>query len=94
MGLELEAKHWQRKEAATVRRYTQALELRAQLTEEAVGQFQDGSHPDEQCLHAVNEARAAHRTVDSRHRMHNTGLMGNTRHVVLPREGPNGQPQS
>ena len=51
-GLELEAEHWQRKEAAAARRYTQALELRAQLAEEAVGQHQDGSHPDEQRLRA------------------------------------------
>jgi cell division protein ZapA (FtsZ GTPase activity inhibitor) len=36
-GLELEAEHWQRKEAAAARRYTRALELRAQLAEEAVG---------------------------------------------------------
>jgi hypothetical protein len=50
MGLELEAEHWQGKEAAAARRYTQALELRAQLAEEAVGQHQDGSHPDEQHL--------------------------------------------
>jgi hypothetical protein len=41
-GLELEAEHWQQKEAAAARRYTRALELRAQLAEEAVGQFQDG----------------------------------------------------
>jgi hypothetical protein len=53
-GLELEAEHWQRKEAA--RRYTWALELRAQLAEEAVGQYQDGRHPDELCLCGVDEA--------------------------------------
>jgi hypothetical protein len=59
MGLELEAEHWQRKEAAAARHYTRALELRAQLAEEAVGQHQDGSHPDELHLRAVDEARAA-----------------------------------
>jgi hypothetical protein len=58
-GLELEAKHWQQKEAAAARRYTWALKLRAQLAEEAMGQHQDGSHPDEQCLRAVDKARAA-----------------------------------
>jgi hypothetical protein len=58
-GLELKAEHWQRKEAAVACRYTWALELRAQLAEEAVGQHQDGSHPDEERLHAVDEARAA-----------------------------------
>jgi hypothetical protein len=47
-GLELEAEHWQRKEAAAARRYTWGLELRAQLAEEAVGQHQDGNHPDEE----------------------------------------------
>jgi hypothetical protein len=47
-GLELEAEHWQRKEAAAARCYMRALELRAQLAEEAVGQHQDGSHPDEE----------------------------------------------
>jgi hypothetical protein len=78
MGLELEAKHWQWKEAAAARCYAQALELRAQLTEEAVGQFQDGSHPDEECLRAV----------DSQHRVHNTGLTGDTSHIILPSEGP------
>jgi hypothetical protein len=36
-GLEIEAEHWQRKEAAAARRYTRALELRAQLAEEAMG---------------------------------------------------------
>jgi hypothetical protein len=36
-GLELEADHWQWKEATTVCRYTQALELRAQHAEEAIG---------------------------------------------------------
>jgi hypothetical protein len=55
-GLELEAKHWQRKEAAAARRYTRALELREQLAEEAMGQHQDGSHPDEEHLCAVDEA--------------------------------------
>jgi hypothetical protein len=55
-GLELEAEHWQRKEAAAARRYTQALELRAQLSEEAVGQHQDGNDPDEECLRTVDEA--------------------------------------
>jgi hypothetical protein len=70
-GLELEAEHWQRKEAAAARCYTRALELRAQLAAEAMGQFQDGSHPDEQRMRAVNKARAARRAVDSRHRMHN-----------------------
>jgi hypothetical protein len=43
-GLELEAEQWQRKEAAAAHRYTRALELRAQLAEEAIGQFQDVSH--------------------------------------------------
>jgi hypothetical protein len=76
-GLELEAEHWQRKEAAAARHYTRALGLRAQLAEEAVGQFQDGSHPDEQRLRAVDKVRAAHLAVDSRHRVHNTGLTGN-----------------
>ena len=42
-GLELKAEHWQRKEAAAAHRYTRALELRAQLAEEAMGQHQDGS---------------------------------------------------
>jgi hypothetical protein len=41
-GPELEAEHWQQKEAAAARWYTWALELRAQLAEEAVGQHQDG----------------------------------------------------
>jgi hypothetical protein len=65
-GLELEAEHWQWKEAAAACRYTRALELRAQLTEEAVGQHQDGSHPDEECLRTVDEARAVRRAVESR----------------------------
>jgi hypothetical protein len=55
-GLELEAEHWQRKEAVAAHCYTRALELRAQLAEEAVGQHQDGSHPDEERLHAVDKA--------------------------------------
>jgi hypothetical protein len=55
-GLEIEADHWQRKEAAAARHYTWALELRAQLTEEAVGQHQGGSHPNEECPRAVDEA--------------------------------------
>jgi hypothetical protein len=88
MGLELEAKHWQRKEAAAACRYTRVLELRAVLAEEAMGQHQDGSHPDEECLHAVDEARAARWAVESRHRVHNVGLMGDTRHIILPSEGP------
>jgi hypothetical protein len=50
MGLELEAEHWQWKEAAAVRHYTRALDLQAQVAEEAVGQHQDGSHPDEMRL--------------------------------------------
>jgi hypothetical protein len=93
MGLEIEAEHWQRKEATAARRYTRALELRAQLAEEAIGQYQDGSHPDEICLRAVDEARAAHRAVDSRHRVHNGGLTGDTRHVILPNEGLQRAPQ-
>jgi hypothetical protein len=87
MGLELEAKHWQRKEAVATHHYTRALELQAQLAEEAVGQYQDGSHPDEQRLRAVNKARTARRAVDSRYRVHNAGLTGDTHHVILPREG-------
>jgi hypothetical protein len=82
------AEHWQRKEAAAACRYTQALELRAQLAEEALGQHQDGSHPDEQHLRAVDKARAARKAVESRHRVHNVGLMGDTHHFILPREGP------
>jgi hypothetical protein len=65
-----------------------ALKLRAQLADEAVGQHQDGSHPDEERLRAVDEARAARRAVESRHHVQNAGLMGDTRHVILPREGP------
>jgi hypothetical protein len=38
-GLELEAEHWQQKEAAAACRYTQVLDLQAQHAEEAVGQF-------------------------------------------------------
>jgi hypothetical protein len=87
-GPELKAEHWQWKEAAAACCYTWALELRAQLAEEAVGQHQDGSHPDEECLHAVDEARAARQAVESRHHMHNAGLTGDTRHVILPNEGP------
>jgi hypothetical protein len=37
MGLEIEAEHWQHKEATTTPRYTRALELQVQLAEEAVG---------------------------------------------------------
>jgi hypothetical protein len=87
-GLELEAEHWQRKEAVAARRYTRALELRAVLAEEAMGKHQDGSYPDEERLCAVDEPRAARRAVESRHRVHNTGLTGDTRHVILPNEGP------
>jgi Zinc knuckle len=87
-GLELEAEHWQQKEDAAARCYTRALELRAQLAEEAVGQHQDGSHPNEERMRTVDEARAARRAVESRHRVHNAGLTGNTRHVILPNEGP------
>jgi hypothetical protein len=87
-GLELETEHWQQMEAAAVHRYTQALELRAQVTEDAIGKFQDGTHPDEQRLCAIDKARAARQAVDSRHRVHNTGLTGDTCHVVLPSEGP------
>jgi hypothetical protein len=86
-GLELEAEHWQRKEATAACRYTRALELRAQLTEEAAGQFQDGSHPDEQCLCTVDEAWAVRRAVDSWHRVHNVGQTGDPCHVILPNEG-------
>jgi hypothetical protein len=82
-GLELEAEHWQQKEAAAACCYTRALELRAQLAEEAIGQYQDGSHPDELHLRAIDEARAARRAVDSRHHVHNVGLTGDTRHVIL-----------
>jgi hypothetical protein len=82
------AKHWQRKEAAAARRYTRALELRAQLAEEAVGQHQDGSHPDEERLRAVDEAWPARQAVESRHHVQNAGLTGDTRHVILPSEGP------
>jgi hypothetical protein len=53
-----------------------------------VGQHQDGSHPDEEQLRAVDEARAARRAVESQHRVQNAGLTGDTRHVILPREGP------
>jgi hypothetical protein len=53
-----------------------------------VGQHQDGSHPGEQHLRAVDEARAARWAVESRHRVHNTGLTGDTCHVILPSEGP------
>jgi hypothetical protein len=49
-GLELEAGHWQWKEAAAACCYTRAL-----LAEEAVGRHQDGSHPDEQRLCAMDE---------------------------------------
>jgi hypothetical protein len=56
MGLELEAEHWQWKEAMATHHYTQSLELRAQLAEEAVGQYQDGSYPDELHLRAIDEA--------------------------------------
>jgi hypothetical protein len=87
-GLELESEHWQRKEATVAHRYTQALELPAQLTEEAVSHFQDGSYPDEQCLRAIDEARAVCRAVDSRHCVHNAGLTGDTRNVILPSKGP------
>jgi hypothetical protein len=93
IGLELEAEHWQQKEAEAARRYTRALKLRAQLAEEAVGQHQDGSHPDEERLCTVDKARAARRAVESRHHMQNAGLMGDTRHVILPREGPQGAQQ-
>jgi hypothetical protein len=58
MGLEFEAEHWQWKEAAATCCFIRALKLQAQLAEEAIGQFQDGNHPDEQCLRAVDEARA------------------------------------
>jgi hypothetical protein len=92
-GLELEAEHWQWKEAAAARRYTRALELRAQLAEEAAGQHQDGSHPDELRLLAVDEARAARRAVESRHCVQNAGLTGDTRHVILPSEEPQRAPQ-
>jgi hypothetical protein len=74
-GLELEAEHWQRKEAAAAHRYTRALKLQAQLAEEAIGQFQDGSHPDEQHLGNVNEVSSTHQAVDSRHRVHNHAKM-------------------
>jgi hypothetical protein len=87
-GLELKAEHWQQKEATAACRYTRALELRAQLAEEAVGQHQDGSHPDEERLCAVDEARAACWAVESRQHVHNAGLTGDTRHVILPNEGP------
>jgi hypothetical protein len=50
--------------------------------------FQDGNHPDEQCLHAVEEARATHLAVDSQHHMHNARLTGNTRHVNISSGGP------
>jgi hypothetical protein len=53
-----------------------------------VGQHQDGSHPDEERLRAVDEAWAARRAVESRHRVQNAGITGDTRHVMLPREGP------
>jgi hypothetical protein len=43
---------------------------------------------DEQRLRAVDEAQAARRAVDSRHHMHNGGLTGDTRHIILPSEGP------
>jgi hypothetical protein len=86
-GLGLEAEHWQWKEAAPMHRYTQALDLRAQLTEEAIGQFQDGSDPDEQHLCAVDEAQAAHQAVDSRHHVHNVGLTGDTHHINPPSGG-------
>jgi hypothetical protein len=59
-----------------------------QLAEEAIGQFQDGSHPDKQHLHAVDEAQATLWTVDSWHSMQNMGIMGDTRHVNPPRRGP------
>jgi hypothetical protein len=65
-----------------------ALELQAQLAEEAMGQQQDGSHPDEEHLRAVDEARAARQAVESQHCVHNAGLMGDTCHVILPNEGP------
>jgi hypothetical protein len=87
-ALELEAEHWQRKEAAAARRYTRALKLRAQLAEEAVGQHQDDSHPDEEHLRAVDEARAVHWAVESRHRVYNVGLTGDTCHIILPNQGP------
>jgi hypothetical protein len=86
--LEIEAEHWQRKEASAARRYPRALELRAQLAEEAVGQHQDGNHPDEERLRAVDEARAARRAVESQHHVQKAGLMGDTHNVILPREGP------
>jgi hypothetical protein len=53
-----------------------------------VGQHQDGSHPDEECLRAMDEAWTACWAVESRHRVHNVGLMGDTRHIILPKEGP------
>jgi hypothetical protein len=56
LGLELDDKHWQWKEAAAACHYTRALKLQAQLADEAVGQHQDGTHPDELCLHAIDEA--------------------------------------
>jgi hypothetical protein len=69
-------------------RYTRALELQAQLAEEAVGQFQDGSHPDEQHLHAIYKAWAACWAVDSRHPVHNVGLTGDTCHINPSNGGP------
>jgi hypothetical protein len=36
----------------------------------------------------VDEARAACQAVESQHRVHNAGLTGDTRHVILPSEGP------
>jgi hypothetical protein len=53
-----------------------------------VGQHQDGNHPDEERLHAVDKARAARWAVESRHLVQNAGLTGATRHIILPREGP------
>jgi hypothetical protein len=58
-----------------------------QLAEEAIGQFQDSSHPDEQRLRAVDKAQAVCWAVDSHHLVHNVGLIGNTRHVDPPSRG-------
>jgi hypothetical protein len=55
-----------------------------------MGQFQDGSHPDEQCLRAVDEAWAVCQGVDSLHHMHNIGLTGDTHMLSFQLKGPKG----
>jgi hypothetical protein len=81
--LELEAEHWQQQSAAAAHRYAHLLELQEQIAEEAIGQSQNGQHPDKQHLCPVNEARALCLAVDVRHCVHSAGLTGDMCHVNL-----------